>query len=107
MLLRTLIPLLVMLVPMVALCGVRNRPGVLFLSFDGGNHTGLQSLKQVLNDDQFCLSPTDMIESPLAGDSPPDDLVMITPNPFSNPHPPFGQVMRMAFMTGSDVIVLK
>lgn len=76
---------------------VRNRPGVLFLSFDGGNYTGLRSLKAVLNDEKFCLSPTDMIESPLNSDSPPDDLVLMTPNPFSDPHPPFGQVMRMAF----------
>lgn len=73
-----------------------NRPGALFLTFDGGNYAGLTTLKQVLNTSEFCLEPTDTVELPPAGDSPPKNLANATIPPFIDNHPPFGQVMRVA-----------
>ncbi len=59
-----------------------NRPGALFLTFDGGNYAGLTTLKQVLNTSEFCLEPTDTVELPPAGDSPPKNLANATIPPF-------------------------
>jgi hypothetical protein len=69
----------------------------LFISFPSGAAAGITSLNAILTNNMINRSPTDITQTPLAGDFPPNALSVISLPILNNQRPPFGQSLRVAF----------